>query len=128
MSLKKKSHVLIVDDNQEMLQIIKRTLELEGFSADVASDGNSALALLKERKPDLVLLDIVMPGMDGYQALYLIRQQSDVPVIMLTGVRETESIPRSLELGADDYIIKPFRTQEVLARIRAKLRRAGRQS
>ena len=123
----KKPYILVVDDNHDMLRIIKRTLELEGFEAGVASDGNTAIALVKEREPDLVLLDIIMPDMDGYQVLDIIRQHSNVPVIMLTGVRESNSIERSLGLGADDYIKKPFRSQELLARIRAKLRRAEQQ-
>jgi DNA-binding response OmpR family regulator len=115
---------LVVDDEQYILDMLKCTLEDEGYNVDIAADGNSALTLLAERKPDLVLLDIRMPDLNGYEALELIRQQSDVPVIMLTGVLEPISVKQSMELGADDYVRKPFGILELLARIQAKLRRA----
>ncbi len=116
--------VLVVDDDQEMLKMVSRTLELEGYGVAIAADGKSALVLLEERRPDLVILDIVMPGLDGFEVLDLIRQRSNVPVIMLTGRSEVATLRDALALGADDYVRKPFGRQELLARIQAKLRRA----
>ena len=122
--MRRKARILAVDDEQYILDMLKCTLEDEGYNVDVAADGNSALTLLAKRKPDLVLLDIRMPDLNGYEVLELIRQQSDVPVIMLTGVLEPTSVKQSVELGADDYVRKPFLTLELLARIKSKLRRA----
>ncbi|GAF88395.1 unnamed protein product, partial [marine sediment metagenome] len=102
-----------------------RTLEPEGYGVVVAADGGSALTLLEDCRPDLVILDIMMPGLNGFQVLDLIRQRSSVPVIMLTARGEVTTLRDALSLGADDYVRKPFSTQELLARIRAKLRRAG---
>jgi len=115
---------MVVDDGQEMLRVLKRTFELEGYSVGIATDGSSALALLGERSPDLVILDIMMPGLDGFEVLDLIRQRSNVPVIMLTARCEVTSLQKALVAGADDYVRKPFRTRELVARVRAKLRRA----
>ena len=122
--MEKKTHILVVDDEQHILQLLRKTLELGGFAVTVAADGNSALARLAEQAPDLVLLDIRMPGLDGYQVLELIREKSEVPVIMLTGVLEPISVNHSVNLGADDYVRKPFSTPILLARIKSKLRRA----
>lgn len=116
--------IMVVDDDQEMLWLLNRTLELEGFDAIVVADGESALTLLEEFDPDLVILDIMMPGLDGLQTLDLIREHSNVPVIMLTAWHEVESLQRALFLGADDYISKPFSIRSLIARIQAKLRRA----
>lgn len=116
--------IMVVDDDQEMLRLLNRTLELEGFDAIVVADGESALTLLEETDPDLVILDIMMPGLDGLQTLDLIREHSNVPVIMLTARHEVESLQRALFLGADDYISKPFSIRSLTARIQAKLRRA----
>ncbi len=123
--MKKHPCILVVDDDQAILRLLKRTLEPEGFGVVIASNGRSALALLEEHKPDLVILDIMMPGLDGFQVLDLIRQRSNIPVIMLTARGEVTSLNEALGLGADDYVRKPFSTRELLARIRAKLRRAG---
>jgi len=123
--MKKRPHIMVVDDDREMLRMLERTLELEGYGVTVAADGSSALALLDDCKPDLVILDIMMPSPDGYQVLDSMRQRSDAPVIMLTARREVASLDKALALGADDYIRKPFRVLELLARIQAKLRRAG---
>ena len=124
MKMKREIRILVVDDEQYLLDMLKRTLEDEGYDVDCAANGKSALALLTEHKPDLVLLDIKMPGLDGYQVLELIREKSEVPVVMLTGVLEPISVQQSVNLGADDYVRKPFRTRELLARIKNKLRRA----
>ncbi len=122
--MKKHLYIMVVDDEQAILSLLKRTLEPEGYGVVAADNGRSALALLEEHKPDLVILDIKMPGLDGFQVLDRIRQRSNVPVIMLTGMCEVETLRDALALGADDYVRKPFHTREFLARIRAKLRRA----
>jgi len=122
--MKKRPHIMVVDDELEMLWLVERTLELEGYNVTIATNGSSALALLREREPDLVILDIMMPGPDGFQVLELIRQRSSVPVLMLTARCEVTSLDKALALGADDYVRKPFRPSELAARIQAKLRRA----
>jgi DNA-binding response OmpR family regulator len=106
------------------LQLQKKTLESAGYDVSLASDGVYGMELFKEKKPDLVILDIKMPGPDGYQVLDSIRQQSNVPVIMVTGIRQADTIAKTLNLGADDFMMKPFSPSELIARIRAKLRRA----
>jgi DNA-binding response OmpR family regulator len=116
---------MVVDDDQAILRLLKHTLEPEGFGVVTAADSRSTMALLEEHKPDLVILDIMMPGLNGFQVLDLIRQRSNIPVIMLTARCEVTSLNEALGLGADDYVRKPFGTGELLARIRAKLRRAG---
>jgi len=123
--MKKHSCIMVVDDEQEVLRLLKRTLEPEGYGVIVADNGKSALALLEEHGPDLVILDIMMPGLDGFQVLDLIRQRSNLPIIMLTARGEVTTLRDALALGADDYVRKPFGREELLARIRAKLRRAG---
>ena len=119
-----RQRIMVVDDDQNMLKILNRTLELEGYDAIVVADGNSALNLLENMAPDLVILDIMMPEPDGIRTLELIRERSNVPVIMLTAMNEERIMERSLSLGADDYVRKPFSTRSLIARIRAKLRRA----
>ena len=121
--MEKKTHVLVVDDEQYITKLVERTLEDAGYAVTVSNDGNSALAMLAEKEPDLVLLDIRMPELDGYQVLERLRESSDVPVLMLTAVHEKTAIAHSLGLGADDFIEKPFRPRVLVARIRAKLRR-----
>ena len=123
--MKKHPYIMIVDDEQTILGLLKRTLELEGYGVIVADNGRSALDLMEEYSPVLVILDIMMPGLDGFQVLDLIRQRSSIPVIMLTAKLEVATVRDALSLGADDYVTKPFHTRELLARIRAKLRRAG---
>ena len=123
--MKRKQLILAVDDDEQMLRMLSRTLELEGYDVALATNGRTALTLLEECEPDLVILDIIMPGLDGFQVLDLIRQRSNVPVIMLTVRCEVTSLRDAIVLGADDYVRKPFYTRELLARIRAKLRRAG---
>jgi len=122
--MKNRPYIMVVDDDREILQMLKHILELEGYGIAIVADGSSALALLQKCKPDLVILDIMLPGLDGYQVLNLIRQHSDVPVIMLTVRCEVASLHKALTLGADDYVRKPFSTRELMARIQAKLRRA----
>ena len=116
--------IMVVDDDQDMLKLLNHTLKLEGFNAIVVTDGDSALTRLEEINPDLVILDIMMPELDGFQTLELIRERSNVPVIMLSARSEVSTLQRSLSHGADDYVRKPFSTRALIARIRAKLRRA----
>jgi len=116
--------ILVMDDEPVMLQLLKRILEPEGYNVDVAADGAYGMALYREKKPALVLLDILMPGPNGYQVLESIRQDSDIPIIMVTSKCEVESVKKALALGADDYVRKPFRPLELVSRIQAKLRRA----
>ncbi len=123
--MKKRPFIMVVDDEPVILKLLNRTLEPEGYGVITADNGRTALNLLEEHGPDLVILDIMMPGINGFQVLDLIRQRSNVPVIMLTGRAEVSTLRDALVLGADDYVRKPFHTQELRARIRAKLRRAS---
>jgi len=116
--------ILVVDDEDAVRHLLQRTLEESGYSVVTASDGYEALERLSQHKVKLVLLDIKMPGLDGFSALELVRKTSNVPVIMLTAIDEVTAVRDSLGLGADDYIRKPFKTPELLAHIQAKLRRA----
>ena len=104
--------------------MLKRTLELEGYAVATAADGESALTLLEEQEPHLIVLDIIMPELDGFQVLDLIRQRCNIPVIMLTAKSEATTVCEALALGADDYVRKPFCTRILVARVRAKLGRA----
>ena len=122
--MKKNICIMVVDDEQMVLKLLERTLKPAGYDVVLASDGNSALKLLEEHSPDLIILDVMMPGLNGFQVLRLMRQRSNIPVIMLTARREVGTARDALNLGADDYIRKPFYTQELLVRIRAKLRRS----
>ena len=116
--------ILAVDDEETMLKLLRVNLPLDGYGVITASDGVSALELLEKHQPDMVILDIMMPGLNGFQVLDLIRQRSNVPVIMLTARGEVTTVRDTLALGADDYVRKPFSILELTARIRAKLRRA----
>ena len=122
--MKKQTCIMVVDDEPGVCKLLKHSLEPEGYDVTTAPDGNAALALMGKCQPDLIILDIMMPGFDGFQALDIIRQRSNVPVIMLTGKGEMSTLRDALALGADDYVRKPFHTWELVARIRAKLRRA----
>ncbi len=115
--------ILVIEDDPLMIQLLRRTLESGGYHVRVAVDGAYGMTLLRETKPDLVLLDIMMPGPDGYQVLESIRECCNVPVIMVTGKCEKDSLQKALDLGADDYVRKPFHPSELVARVRAKLRR-----
>lgn len=116
--------ILVVDDDQSILKMLKRVFELEGFDVMVAPSAEPALALLEKHTPDLVILDIMMPGLDGFQVLDLIRRDSNVPVIMLTAKAGIAPLQGALEQGADGYILKPFSILQLNARIKAVLRRA----
>ncbi len=117
--------VLIVEDDRNIADLLRLYLEKEGMDCQTAGDGLVGLEKFKEFQPDLVLLDIMLPGMDGWAVCRKIRETSKVPVIMLTAKGELEDKVNGLEMGADDYITKPFEMKEVLARIHAVLRRFG---
>lgn len=116
--------LLIADDNVQITQVLKAFAEKDGFSVDICHDGQSAYDLYKENSYDLLLLDIMMPKMDGYELLKRIRKESMVPVILITAKGEDYERIMGLDFGADDYIVKPFSVAEVMARVRAVLRRA----
>lgn len=115
--------VLVVDDEPRLIHFIRLNLEHDGFEVIEATSGPQALGLLRDRLPDLILLDVMMPDLDGFETLQLIREISTVPVIMLTAKGEEEDRVRGLELGADDYISKPFSPREMVSRVKAVLRR-----
>ncbi|MCL2083770.1 MAG: response regulator transcription factor [Oscillospiraceae bacterium] len=117
--------ILIVEDDGNIADLLRLYLERDGFQTDAASDGAAGLKLFESLNPDLVLLDIMLPGMDGWEVLNAIRLSSRTPVIMLTAKNQTSDKVQGLEMGADDYIAKPFEMKELLARIHAVLRRSG---
>ncbi len=117
--------ILIVDDDSNICELLRLYFEKDGFQADIVTDGIKALEAFGSLKPDLVLLDIMLPGMDGWQICREIRKTSQTPIIMLTAKGETFDKVLGLELGADDYITKPFETKEVIARVKAVLRRSS---
>ena len=125
--LTKKTLVLVVDDDVRMLRMMKRILELEGFQVLIANSGESALKMFDKESPDLVLLDIMMPDMDGYSVCQRIREFSQVPIIMVTARGDDKEKVEGLDIGADDYVTKPFSASELAARVRAVLRRIGGQ-
>jgi DNA-binding response OmpR family regulator len=119
--------VLVVDDDEQLAALIAFTLRREGYQVLQADDGKAALAVWEAEQPDLVLLDVNLPHLDGYEVLRYIRATGPTPVIMLTVRDEDDDMVRGLDLGADDYIAKPFSPKNLLARIRAVVRRSGRQ-
>lgn len=123
--------ILVVDDEPIVREVLTRYLKKDGFEVDAAEDGDAAIDLFGRRKPDLILLDLMLPKIDGFEVFSYVRSESEVPVIMITARdKETDRIA-GLEMGADDYVSKPFSPGEVVARVRAVLRRSsddGRQS
>ena len=117
--------VLVVDDDQNISTLLRLYLEKEGFEVSTADDGKMALSVFEKFQPDLILLDIMLPELDGWQVCREIRKTSQCPIIMITAKGETFDKVLGLELGADDYIVKPFENKEVVARVRAVLRRTG---
>ena len=115
--------ILVVDDDLNICELLKLYLENDGYVVYTANDGKQAVDMFKNKTPDLVLLDIMLPKMDGWQVCREIRKTSIVPIIMLTAKGETFDKVLGLELGADDYVVKPFDTKEVMARVKAVLRR-----
>ena len=123
--MENKPKILIVDDEENICELVRLYIEKEGFDAIIANDGQEAVAKFNKEKPDLILLDIMLPIKDGWQVCREIRAQSKVPIIMLTAKGETFDKVLGLELGADDYVVKPFEPKELIARIRAVLRRSA---
>ena len=115
--------MLIAEDDANIQELLKMYMTKEGFDVETASNGGEALVKFRVSAPDIVLLDIMMPGLDGWEVCHSIRKESNVPVIMLTARGETADKVNGLELGADDYIVKPFEMTEVVARVNAVLRR-----
>lgn len=117
--------ILIVEDDPNISELVQMYLEKEGYNTRIASDGGQGLDLFRQLRPDLVLLDIMLPVMDGWQVCRELRKTMKMPIIMLTAKGETEDKVSGLEMGADDYIVKPFEVKELLARVHAVLRRTG---
>jgi two-component system response regulator MprA len=116
-------HVLVVDDDARIAAALRRALVYEGYQVEVAPDGQIALARARERTPDLAILDIMLPGIDGIEVCRRLRAEGDVPILMLTARDGTADRVKGLDSGADDYLVKPFAYEELLARVRALLRR-----
>ncbi|MBQ2964966.1 MAG: response regulator transcription factor [Clostridia bacterium] len=117
--------ILIVDDDTNICELLRLYIEKEGFTVMMANDGATAVRMFREQQPDLMLLDVMLPKLDGWQVCREVRKFSEKPIIMLTAKGETFDKVLGLELGADDYVVKPFDTKEVVARIKAVLRRSG---
>ena len=117
--------IMVVDDDSNICELLRLYLEKVGFEAVIMENGEKALAAFDSEKPDLILLDVMMPRLDGWQVCRELRKKSQCPIIMLTAKGEVFDRVLGLELGADDYVVKPFETKEVIARIKAVLRRSG---
>ena len=118
-----KSRVLVVDDDPALAEMLTIVLRGEGFDTAVVGDGTRALPAVRDLRPDVVLLDLMLPGMNGIDVCRAIRTESGVPIVMLTAKSDTVDIVLGLESGADDYVVKPFKPKELVARIRARVRR-----
>jgi len=118
------TRILVVDDEPRYVRLMEANLLAEGYHVLKAYDGQSAVEIVADKQPDLVLLDVMMPGLNGFSACERIREFSNVPIIMVTAKGEEQDRVRGLDVGADDYIVKPFSATELLARVRAVLRRA----
>ena len=118
-----KTKILIIEDDQGILKFLKRGLSYEGYQVITAEDGEKGLDLAEDESPDLVILDLMLPGMDGLEVCQELRNSDDIPILMLTAKDKTSDRVTGLDMGADDYMVKPFEFRELLARIRALLRR-----
>ncbi len=116
--------ILVVDDEPKIIRLARDYLEKNGYRVVTAADGQSALTMARREKPDLIILDLMLPNMDGREVCKILRRESDVPIIMLTALAEEIDQVTGLEIGADDYITKPFSPRALVARVRAMLRRA----
>jgi DNA-binding response OmpR family regulator len=123
MSTDRAARVLVVEDDDEIAQVLQRSLRLEGYEVRIASDGEQALAMHAEYVPDVLVLDLGLPKVDGIDVARKVRASDDVPILMLTARDAVEARVEGLDSGADDYLVKPFERQELLARLRALLRR-----
>ncbi len=117
------ANVLVVDDDPKITQLLRRTLSIEGYKVQTAESGAAGLDLARSHEPDLIILDVLMPGMDGLEVCRRLRANSDTPILMLTAKDEVSDRVEGLDRGADDYVVKPFALEELLARVRALLRR-----
>jgi two-component system, OmpR family, response regulator MtrA len=122
-SARQRGRVLVVDDDSSLAEMLTIVLRNEGFDSRVCSDGDDALKAFRDYRPDVVLLDLMLPGTDGIDVCRHIRGESTVPIVMLTAKNDTVDVVLGLESGADDYIVKPFKPKELIARIRARLRK-----
>ena len=120
-----KEKILIVDDDANICELLRLYFEKEGYDTEIINDGRECISKFQSRRPDMILLDVMLPGLDGWQVCRKIRSMSSVPIIMISAKGETFDKCLGLELGADDYIVKPFETKEVLARVKAVLRRTN---
>ena len=120
--------ILVADDDKNICELLKLYLEKEDYSVVLAGNGEEALARFDEENPDLILLDVMMPKLDGWQVCRELRKKSECPIIMITAKGETFDKVLGLELGADDYVVKPFEPKEIIARIKAVMRRTGKAS
>ncbi len=120
-----KGRVVLAEDDPNQAKIVKLYLEREGHSVVVADNGLAALEEVRRRKPDLLVLDVMMPKLDGHDVCRILRRESDVPILLLTAKSTEDDVLVGLDLGADDYVTKPYRPRELMARVRALLRRAG---
>jgi two-component system response regulator MtrA len=118
-----RARVLVVDDDPALAEMLTIVLRGEGFDTAVVADGSKAMPALRELKPDVVLLDLMLPGMNGIDVCKAIRAESGVPIVMLTAKSDTVDVVLGLESGADDYVVKPFKPKELVARVRTRLRR-----
>ncbi len=117
------AHVLVVDDDPRMLSMMRRVLEADGYHVVTAPEGESALEIVRRGQINLIILDVMMPGLDGFEVCRTVRRESVVPILMLTARDEAVDKVGGLDCGADDYVVKPFDTDELMARVRALLRR-----
>jgi DNA-binding response OmpR family regulator len=121
------SHILIVEDESSIAEVVSLYLKRAGYHAQIAPDGRQAMILFEGHNPDLIILDLMLPEVDGLSLTRWLRDRSSVPIIMLTARREEIDRITGLEMGADDYVVKPFSPQELVSRVRAVLRRLGRE-
>ena len=117
--------IMVVDDDQDLAEMLGIVLTSEGYEVNLVSRGDEVIHAFESQAPDLVLLDIMLPGIDGVKVCKLIREKSMVPIVMLTAKGETQDVVAGLEAGADDYMVKPFNAQELVARLKVRLRRSG---
>jgi DNA-binding response OmpR family regulator len=122
-----KTTILVVDDEPAILDVLIYNLEKAHYRVFTARDGEEALALARDRSPDLIILDLMLPGMDGFEVCRTLRREGEVPIIMLTALDEEVDRVVGLELGADDYVVKPFSMRELMARVKSVLRRTRQQ-
>jgi DNA-binding response OmpR family regulator len=121
------THILVVEDEASIAEVVSLYLKRAGFLVQIASDGKQAISLFQKQPPDFIILDLMLPQMDGLSLTRWLRDRSNVPIIMLTARREEIDRIAGLEMGADDYVVKPFSPQELVSRVRAVMRRTGRE-